>query len=865
MLSKIQIRPGINRDMTSYTNTGGWYDSDFMRFRNGLPEKIGGWTKIYSDQSALIGNCRKLYDWSSLVGDAYLACPTNIKFYVDNSTQILDITPLRRSVPLGTNPITTSTSTNATTTFTGYIIGQTLTVTAIASGAITVGSTVSGTGVTSGTTIVEALIGGDGLASYKVAPSQTVTSTSMSLTTSTITVTDVNHGAVAGDYVTLSGSSAVNGISTSNINKELIVNSVSNANAYSIVVDGTATSSGAGGGSGITAKYQFHPGISAETKYSGWGTGGWGGEVKASFTASISGATMNVTAISSGSISVGDSINGSNVSDNTIVSAFGTGVGGTGTYTVTQSQNVSSTTLTSGYGWGYGPDTIVATYYSGLWSVDNYGEDMVACPRNVVNGTKFESNALATSANSSTVTVTQVNHGLSNGTAVIIGGVTNDIGGISKLQLNGSHVITVINANAYSFVASSNASSSTSGGFGAYSYLSSLIYWDITDTDGPAISFSELGSAYAKKYMPYVAVEILVSDQNRQVIALGSNPFDVTQTQDKMIVRWSDSSDPTNWDSATPENTSGETRLSSGSYIVTAVQNREEILIWTDSSLFSMTYVGPPYGYGFNLVGSNFDIIGPNSKIVAGSVAYWMGSSNFYMYDGKLQTMPCTVRDYVFSDISIADGEKVYCSADSGNNEIIWFYPSESQGGNPGGREPDRYVVYNYVEQSWYYGTMSRTAWIDRRGHANPRAVSTDGYLYNQESGYDDGSTSPPTAIPAYIQSSPIEIQDGENFLFINRVIPDLVFRNPPSDNGAQPVVKFTIKPQDYPGGAIGEGDERDVQRKNSATLKIDRFTDQVFTRLRARSVILRVESDDTGIGWRLGTPRFDMRKDGRR
>lgn len=726
MLAKIKLQPGINRDTTNYANSGGWFDSDFVRFRNGLPEKIGGWTKIYQEQTALIGKCRKMYDWSSLIGTSYLAIPTNIKFYVDNSSNIIDITPLRRTITLGTNPIATVSTSN------------------------------------------------------------------------TITITDVNHGAILGDYITISGATAFNSLTTGQLNTELIVSNVINSNAYSVVTTGTAGATGSGGGSSVVVKYQFHPGISGSVTYAGWGSGPWGG---------ISGS----------------------------------------------------------YGWGFGPSTTVTTYYSGLWTVDNYGEDMIACPRDLTNGVSLGNTPLAAANTSNVITVTQVNHGLSNGTAIVIGGVTSAIGGIPALQLNGSHPITVANANAYTFTTANVATSTETGGTNSFAYTSSLIYWDVDDSDGPAISFSELGAAYAKSYMPYVATEIMVSDQNRQIIAFGSNPYDTTKPQDKMIVRWSDSNDPTNWDTADTTKTAGEQRLSAGSYIVTAIQNREEILIWTDSTLFTMSYVGPPYGWGFNLVGSNFDIIGPNSKFVAGSVAYWMGTNNFYMYDGKITAMPCTVRDYVFLDISVDDGDKVYCSGDSGNNEIIWLYPSESQGPS-GSRENDRYVVYNYVEDAWYYGSLARTAWIDRRGHANPRAMSPEGYLYNQESGSDDGSTTPATPITAYIQSSAIEIEDGDNFLFINRVIPDLTFRNSVVHDGNQePCVKFTIKPQDYPGSAIGAGNERDVDRNSAATLNVNRFTNQVFTRLRARSVALRVESNETGVEWRLGVPRLDMRKDGRR
>jgi hypothetical protein len=731
MLSKLKFQPGINRDMTSYTNSGGWFDSDFVRFRNGLPEKIGGWTKIYANQTALIGRCRKLFSWSSLVGNEYLACPTNIKFYVDDSSQIIDITPLRRSVTLGSNPIATSNG------------------------------------------------------------------------SSDITITDVNHGAISGDYITISGAANTNGILATDINKEFVIQSVANANAYSVTTAGTATSTGSGGGSNVSVQYEFHPGTATTAAFTGWGSGPWGG---------ISGL----------------------------------------------------------YGWGFGPSTTLTTYYSGLWTVDNYGEDMIACPRDLTNFYTLGNTPISVTNGSNVVTVTQVNHGFSNGNAVIIGGIDTTLGGISTLDLNGTHTISVVNANAYTFTVTSAASSSETGGTGCEVYTSSIIYWDITNASGPAVSLSNLGSIYAKKYLPYVATEVLVSDQNRQVIAFGCNPYDVTQGQDKMTIRWSDSNDPTNWDAADLTTTSGDNRLSSGSYIVTAVQNREEIIVWTDTALYSMTYIGPPYGYGFNYVGSSFDIIGPNAKIVAGSAAFWMGSNNFYAYSGKIEPLPCTVRDYVFLDLDTSNGDKVYCSADSGNNEIIWFYPSKSQstsgGVSPANVEVDRYVVYNYQDNAWYYGTLARTAWIDRSGNSTPRAVSADGYLYQHEVGFNDGSTNPESPINAYIQSSPVEIGDGDKFMFVNRIIPDLTFRNSTMVNGnGEPIVKFTIRPQDYPGGAIGAGDERDVQRNAAATLKVNRFTDQMFTRIRARSVALRVESDELNVAWRLGTPRIDMREDGRR
>lgn len=802
MLSKLKFQPGINRDTTDYTNTGGWFDSDFIRFRNGLPEKIGGWTKVYAYQSALIGKCRKMYDWTDLSGTEYLACPTNYKLYVDNSSSIIDITPLRRSVDLGNNPINTDTTKNKSGSFVGFIDGCILTITSVSSGTVLLGAVISGTGITAGTKIVQFMTGTGGVGTYKVDVTQYVDSTSITTTTTTVTIIDTNNGSIVGDIVSIYDAPNVGGISAANLNAQFFIKSIVNSNAYTITVNDTATSTTAGGGTTVYAYYEFHPGVSTNAAVTGWGAGPWGG-------------------------------------------------------------------VAGSYGWGYGPKTTLSTYYSGLWTVDNYGEDMIACPRDLTNFYSLDGTPISTTSGSNVVTVTQLSHGFLDGDGIIIGDVTEDIGGLSVYALNGTHTITVVNANAYTFIATSNATSTEAAGTGAVVYTSSIVYWDVTVTDGPALSLGNLGSIYSKKYLPYVATEVLVSDQNRQIIAFGCNPYDVTKPQDKMIIRWSDSSDPTNWDAADLTTTSGDNRLSSGSFIVTAIQNREEILIWTDTSLYTMTYVGPPYGYGFNYVGSNFDIIGPNAKIVTGSVAYWMGSNNFYTYNGRIEPLPSTVRDYVFLDIDLDNGDKVYCSADSGNNEIIWFYPSKSQSEEDGvtsaNVDVDRYVVYNYADNAWYYGSLARTAWIDRIGHQTPRAVSVDGFLYLQESGFNDGSTNPETPINAYIQSSAVEIGEGDKFMFVNRVIPDLTFRNSEKNSGSQPTVKFTIKPQDYPGGEIGIGDERDVNRKSAATLTVNRFTDQVFTRLRARSVALRVESDELNVSWRLGTPRIEMREDGRR
>lgn len=819
-LTKLQFAPGINTDTTRYSNTGGWIDSNLIRFRNGLPEKIGGWVRVYSNQTPISGICRKMYPWTTLAGSRFTGIATNEKLYVDNSSDITDITPLRRIVTLGSDPFST----------------------------------------TNGSSVV--------------------------------TVTDNGHGAVAGDVVYFYNSTSVGGLSSTVMNKAngYSIVTVIDQNKYTVNVGVSATSTANGGGSIATANYYFHRGISTVVVLSGWGSSAWGGATTplVSFTATDP-VTTNTSTNSGGKTTITvttPSAHGAVVGDWVLMSGCAS-VGGVLNLFLSQAMQIAtiptSTSFTAivngtassnatgggagvvitiysaatGYGWGEGPDIIQTTYASGLWSMDNYGEDLVACPRDAVEAQTLGGNPISTTNNSNTVQVTQSNHGYSTGMAVILAGLEG-VGGISALDINGTHIITVTGTNTYTFSTPDHATSTVNGGgIQGYAYLSTLAYWDIDAAR--AVSLSRMGSIYEKKYLPYTATEVLVSDINRHVIAFGTNPFDSTKPVDKMIIRFSDSNDPTNWDASDTTKTSGELRCSSGSYIVTALQNREEIIVWTDTSLYTMNYVGAPYTYGLQIVGTGFDIIGPNAKVGAGAQVYWMGLNNFYTYNGAVAPLPCTVRDYVFNDINRSVGTNVYCSSDSGNNEIIWFYPSSNA------TENDRYVVYNYVDGIWYYGNLDRTAWIDRGQYATPRAICVCGYLYSHEVGADDGSTNPPTPLNAYIQSSPLELESGDDYMFVSRVLPDLTFRNTTLGTQPEPVVKFTLKTQDFPGAPIYPGDTRDVERKPGATLTVNRFTNQVYTRLRTRSVSLRVESDMLGVNWRLGTPRMDVRKDGRK
>jgi hypothetical protein len=371
-------------------------------------------------------------------------------------------------------------------------------------------------------------------------------------------------------------------------------------------------------------------------------------------------------------------------------------------------------------------------------------------------------------------------------------------------------------------------------------------------------------------------------------MAFGATPFapgsatEDTGEQNKMLIRFSSDERPEYWDETDTAENAGSIALSNGSFIMTAEQTRQEILVWTDTALYSVQYQGAPYIFTTSLLSSGTDILGPNVAATAVNTTFWMGSDNFYYYDGNVNRMPCTVREKVFPNLNFEQRYKVFAAVNSAYNEIIWFYPSvdEDENGNKN-TECDKYVSYNYAEKCWYYGTLNRTAWVDRGFGSNPLAAGDDMYIYYHEVGADDGSTNPPSPIAAYITSSPVEIEEGQHLAFVNRIIPDITFRqtgDEPTYTSTDPKATFTIYPQNYPGGMppldsngvpqnyYGTGDANNVNySKTSSSHPIGTFTQQVFTRIRGRSVILRVGSDGLGVQWRLGTPRLDIRLDGRR
>ena len=378
-----------------------------------------------------------------------------------------------------------------------------------------------------------------------------------------------------------------------------------------------------------------------------------------------------------------------------------------------------------------------------------------------------------------------------------------------------------------------------------------IFYWD--KTNGLATRAVALNTLAGASGTPTIATKVIVSDVDRHVIAFGCDPLTNIGVQDPLLIRFSDQENAADW-TPTTTNTAGDLRLGSGSKIVTAVETRQQILVFTDVSLHAMQYVGPPFTFGINMISENITIRSPIAVAAVEDTVYWMGKNEFYVYNGGVQTLPCSVRDYVFSDFNTQQAEKAFASVNSSFSEIWWFYPSSSSDNN------DRYVVYNYLQNIWYYGTLTRTAWVDRGVEENPIAASRDGYLYNHEIGFDDGSTSPVTAISAYIESSQFDLGDGEQFSFVKRLIPDLTFR---SSTASTPTANFTLKARNFPGGVYLQTDAKSVEK--TASVPVEQFTQDAHVRLRGRSMAIRVDSSITGTGWRLGSPRIDVRSDGRR
>jgi hypothetical protein len=485
-----------------------------------------------------------------------------------------------------------------------------------------------------------------------------------------------------------------------------------------------------------------------------------------------------------------------------------------------------------------------------LWSQQNFGEDLIYGPRG--QGIYYWSANVGYSAIQITISIDSpgeitlpIGFSFPDGTTISFTST-----GALPTGLTVGQVYFVVNSTGGTFNVSTTiagAPITTSGSQSGVQYISQR-----------GIDLADAGDADTPIFQNY----ILISDTSRFVLVFGTNDYGQSYL-DPMLVRWSDQDDPYTW---TPQatNQAGSLRLSHGSSIITAVQSRQEIVVFTDSSLYSLQYVGPPFVWTAQLIADNVSVIGPNAAIIASGAVYWMGIDKFYKYDGRVQTLNCDLRRYVFGDFNTLQTQQVYAGTNEGFNEIWWFYCSANS------LENDRYVVYNYIENVWYYGNMGRTAWLDSGLLPLPIAATYNYELVQHEDGvdaYDLGNIEP---IAAYISSSEFDIGDGHNFGYVWRVLPDLTFAGSSSTAGTSgsgvptPAVTMTLYPMQSSGSGTGTAANGTVTKGSTYNIT-EEYTGIIYTRARGRQMIFKIGSTQLGTTWQLGAPRLDIKPDGRR
>jgi hypothetical protein len=491
--------------------------------------------------------------------------------------------------------------------------------------------------------------------------------------------------------------------------------------------------------------------------------------------------------------------------------------------------------------WGVGGSSSSALR---LWNEINYGQDLVFGPRTggiyywTANNGVTARGVLLNSLGG-TVSFTNASPTVVTSTILYTEG--------AALQFSGGSLPTGVTAATTYYVFEVNG-----------------LTFKLLDGAGAVVNTSSSGSGTVSLIVdcPTIQNNMTVSDASRFLIAFGCNDYG-SATLDPMLIRWSAQDDIYNW-TPDPTNQAGFTRLSHGSEIITTVQTRQEIIVFTDVSIYSLQYLGPPYVWASQLLGDNISIMSPNSAVIASGIVYWMGVDKFYSYDGRVQTLNCDLRRFVFGDLNQEQSLQVFSGTNEGFNEVWWFYCSANS------TAIDKYVIYNYVEKIWYYGTMSRTAWLDSGLQSYPIAANyvtatLTGNLINHETGLNDNTTGTAVAIDAYISSSEFDIGDGHNFGFVWRVLPDLTFENAESTPaGALPAVAMTLYGLSNSGSGVTSSASQPVA-KSSTYVITEQFTGQIFTRMRGRQMIFKISSNQVNTCWQLGAPRIDIRPDGRR
>jgi hypothetical protein len=842
-LKKVQVKTGLNRENTNYAGEGGYYDCNKIRFRSGYAEKIGGW--VTNSVNSFAGVCRSLFNWVTLDSQALIGVGTNQRYYLQNSGTFYPITPIVVSRTLAASPFTT-------------LAGSNLVTVTDASFSSSVGSFVNFTGCAAFVVVATTAAAGNGT----TATVSFTTQVSPPAVGSVVTVAGVTPAGYNGaQTVTASTASSISftnattgvqtvaGTVTLPLNGSYEIVTVG-AGTYTIYSPG-ATTNVSGGGAAVVAAYELSASsaIYSALTNAGWGVSSWGS------------------------------------------GGWGTSTGGSVPLALWSQAN-----------WGqdfiFSPRTGAIYYWVKNTTADVYGNYTPAITMNAYAATQVKTTKLATFAGvTSTITVPDT--------------IDIDVGA----TISGTNIVT--------------------GTYITTAWNGGLSVPISTPTIGA--SAGSYGFSYSGKTAPNTVNQIAVFSVYQFVVALGSTPYDpsnFTPTFNPMLVRWSDQSVAAEW-TATTFNQSGEAILSNGSYIVGGVTARQEFLIWTDRALYSMQYIGAPFVFTFQILMDNISIMSPNAMITVNNITYWMGVDKFYTYSGTVQTLLCTVRQYVMNNLNISQSFQVICGHNEEYSEVWWHYPSTNSMTN------DSYVTWNYVDGNWAFGTLNRTAWYDTPIVPNPiaaisvqnpyltaaitavsttipvadcRSFPTSGIIvidseqityttnggtffggltrgYNSttaashviasrvtqtmanqlvlhEIGVDDGSVSPAIAIPAYIETSDFDIEDGEHYAFISRIVPDLTFDS--STAGSNPRATLTLSPRDYPGSAYNTGYASSVAGTvpppaPPAIYPVEQYTGVLYTRTRGRQFAFKVESNKLGTTWQLGFMRFDIRPDGRR
>ena len=493
--------------------------------------------------------------------------------------------------------------------------------------------------------------------------------------------------------------------------------------------------------------------------------------------------------------------------------------------------------------WGYGRESTSALR---LWNQINYGQDLVYGPR------------------TSGIYYWTANNGV-NTRGVLLNTLGGNVTFTSASPTVVTSTILYTEGAALQFAATTSLPTNISAATTYYVFEVNGLTFKLLDQAGAAVNTASTGTGVYISLLvdvPTVQNNITVSDSSRFVIAFGCNDYN-SNILDPMLIRWSAQDDAYNW-TPDPTNQAGFIRISHGSEIVGVVQTRQEVVMFTDSAVYSLQYLGPPYVWVPQLLGDNISIMSPNSAVIASGVVYWMGVDKFYVYDGRVNTLPCDLRRFVFQDLDQTQSLQVFAGTSEGFNEVWWFYCSANS------TTVDKYVIYNYQEKIWYYGTMERTAWLDSGLQIVPIAAKYNstaltGNLINHETGLNDNTTGTAVAIDAYISSSEFDIGDGHNFGFVWRVLPDLTFENATNTPAAvAPRVTMTLYGLNNSGSGTTSSANGTVI-KGSTYVITEEFTGQIFTRMRGRQMIFKISSNQVNTCWQLGAPRIDIRPDGRR